>query len=309
MDEVKINTSKTLTLTLPSDPASNTVSVSLYHEFGDLVSGPTNATRTGTGVYTITYGQKASGIYVLNSGGKHRADFTYTVGGVSYSQSQIINVYSPYIAYDEFFEDYPELEDSFGSNFDKMERQVRNIINTFVGQTFDPYYDKTIFLEGNNRKALHLPLPIFTLKVVVKDVGLDEQTTIHDSTDSDLNNLEKVRSQPFNFNSSYFIKWRSSVLDSLNAFLYTNNFSAVTTYSVKADYGWQYVPENVKQASSLLLADLMNDDSTYRRHGFFAVDLDIVKLQTKQSFYESTGYIDADTLLMDYTLFIMDYIG
>jgi hypothetical protein len=50
MDEVKINTSKTLTLTLPSDPASNTVSVSLYHEFGDLVSGPTNATRTGTGV-------------------------------------------------------------------------------------------------------------------------------------------------------------------------------------------------------------------------------------------------------------------
>jgi len=83
MDEVKINTSKTLTLTLPSDPTSNLVSVSLHHEFGDVISGPTNATRTGTGVYTITYGQKASGIYILNSAGKHRADFTYAVSGVS----------------------------------------------------------------------------------------------------------------------------------------------------------------------------------------------------------------------------------
>lgn len=309
MDEVKINTSKTLTLTLPSDPTSNLVSVSLYHEFGDLVSGPTSASRTGSGVYTITFGQQASGIYILNSGGKYRADFTYTISGTQYTQSQIISVYTPYILYDEFFEEHPELEESFGQNFDKYERQVRNIINTFIGQTFDPYYNKTILVEGRNSKTLHFPLPIFNLTKVIKDVGLDEETVIHDSTDAQLNNLEKVKNQPFNFNSSYNIKWRASVLDSLNAFLFTNVFSATTTYSVRADYGWQYVPENAKQAASLLIADMLNDDSMYRRHGFYAVDLDIVKLQSKQSFYESTGNIDADTLLMDYTLFVMDYIG
>jgi flagellar hook assembly protein FlgD len=104
MDEVKINTSKTLTLTLPSDPTSNSVSVSLYHEFGDLVSGPTSATRTGTGVYTITYGQESSGIYILNSSGKYKAEFTYAVSGTTYTQTQIINVYTPYITYEEFFE-------------------------------------------------------------------------------------------------------------------------------------------------------------------------------------------------------------
>ena len=78
MDDVKIETSKTLTLTLPSDPTSNVVSVSLYHEFGSLVSGPTNATRSSAGVYTITYGQQASGIYVLNAAGRYRADFTFS---------------------------------------------------------------------------------------------------------------------------------------------------------------------------------------------------------------------------------------
>jgi hypothetical protein len=63
VDSVKINTSKTLTLTLPSDPASNTVTVNLYHEYGDLVKS-TTATRVSAGVYTVTFGQEASGIYL-----------------------------------------------------------------------------------------------------------------------------------------------------------------------------------------------------------------------------------------------------
>jgi hypothetical protein len=309
MDEVKINTSKTLTLTLPSDPASNLVSVSLYHEFGDLVSGPTSATRTGTGAYTITYGQQSSGIYILNSSGKYRADFTYTVSGALYTQSKIFSVYAPYATYEEFFEEYPELEETFGSKFDKAERQVRNIINTFTGQSFDPYYNKTIFLNGNNAENLHLPLPLFNLKKVVMDVGTTEEEVIHDALGETSNNLEKVRYQPFNFSSSYFIRWKRSLIDSNSVILYTNRFKVKSTYSVLGDYGWQYVPDNVTQAAILILADMMNDDSAYRRHGFYAVDLDIVKLQSKQSFYESTGNIDADTLLMDYTLFVMDYVG
>jgi hypothetical protein len=308
MDEVKINTSRTLTLTLPSDPTSNSVSVSLYHEFGDLVSGPTSATRTGTGVYTITYGQESSGIYILNSSGKYKAEFTYAVSGTTYTQTQVINVYTPYITYEEFFEEYPELEESFGPKFEKSERQVRNIINTFTGQSFDPYNKKTLILNGSNTENLHLPLPIYTIRKVITDVGTTEEETIHDITTS-LENLEKVRTGVFNFGSSYYIRWKKSLLDSVNVMLYTNKFKPKTTYSVYGDFGWQFVPENVKQAAALILADMMNDDSAYRRHGFYAVDLDIVKLQSKQSFYESTGNIDADTLLMDYTLFVMDYVG
>jgi hypothetical protein len=162
MDDVKINTSKTLTLTLPSDPASNVVSVSLYHEFGSLVSGPTNATRTGTGVYTITYGQQASGIYTLNSAGRHRADFTYTISGTSYTQSQYINVYTPYANIDVFFEDHPELEDDYYDQFNNMEKKVRNIINTFCGQSFDYYPNKFLILPGTDKKTMHLPFPITT---------------------------------------------------------------------------------------------------------------------------------------------------
>lgn len=307
MDDVKINTSKTLTLTLPSDPASNAVSVSLYHEFGSLVSGPTNATRSSAGVYTITYGQQASGIYVLNSAGKYKADFTYTVSGTSYTQSQYINVYTPYLDIDTFFTDHPDLETDYYEKFDKMEKRVRNIINTFCGQSFDYYPNKYIEISGSGKNTLHLPYPINTLTKVTVNTGDEDQTVIHDSTDATINNIEKTK-EPHNFNSSYYIQFRRSFLDSVQTLIVASRFDEGDDYKIEGDFGWRYVPDNVVQAADLLLEDMMNGDSDYRRHGMKTVDMDILKYDTKDSFYESTGNIDADVLLMDYTLFVMDYV-
>jgi len=307
MDDVKINTSKTLTLTLPSDPTSNVVSVSLYHEFGPLVSGPTNATRTSAGVYTITYGQQASGIYILNSAGKHRADFTYTISGTSYTQSQYINVYTPYADIDTFFTDHPDLETDYYEKFDKMEKRVRNIINTFCGQSFDYYPNKYIEISGSGKNLMHLPYPINTLRKVTANTGDEDQIVIHDSTDATLNNIEKSK-EPHNFNSSYYIQFKRSFLDSVQTIIYSSKFDEGDDYKIEADFGWRYVPDNVIQAADLLLEDMMNGDSDYRRHGIKSVDMDILKYDTKDSFYESTGNIDADVLLMDYTLFVMDYV-
>lgn len=307
MDDVKINTSKTLTLTLPSDPTSNIVSASLYHEFGSLVSGPTNATRSSAGVYTITYGQQASGIFVLNSAGRHRVDFTYTVSSVSYTKSQYINVYTPYCNIDAFFEEHPELEDEFYDKFDSNEKKVRNIINTFCGQSFDYYLNKFFILNGNNKSTLPIPLPIVNLTTVTMNIGDSDETLLHDSTNASINNIEKCR-EPFNFQSSNWIQFKNSFLDSVQTIIVSNKFNAEDDYKVAGDFGWQFVPNNVEQASDLLLLDMMNGDSEYRRHGMINVDMDVVKYQTKGSFYESTGNIDADILLMDYTLFIMDYV-
>ncbi len=307
MDDVKINTSKTLTLTLPSDPASNVVSVSLYHEFGSLVSGPTNATRSSAGVYTITYGQQASGIYILNGAGKYRADFTYTISATSYTQSQYINVYTPYADIDVFFADHPDLEADYYEKFDKMEKRVRNIINTFCGQSFDYYPNKYIEISGSGKNTLHLPYPIATLKKVTVNTGDEDQTVIHDSTDATINNIEKTK-EPHNFNSSYYIQFRRSYLDSVQTIIVASKFDEGDDYKIEGDFGWRYVPDNVIQAADLLLEDMMNGDSDYRRHGMKTVDMDILKYETRDSFYESTGNIDADVLLMDYTLFVMDYV-
>jgi hypothetical protein len=307
MDDVKIETSKTLTLTLPSDPASNIVSVKLYHEFGNLVSGPTNATRVSAGVYTITYGQQASGIYVLNAAGKYRADFLYTISGTEYSQSKYINVYTPYITSTAFFEEYPELEDDWSDRFDKIEKKVRNIINTFCGQSFDYYPNKTIEISGSGRNSLHLPFPITTLRTVTSDVGTSDETVIHNYLDATVNNIEKAK-EPHNFGATYYIKFKRSTLDSPNVLMLVNKFYKTSSYTINGDYGWQFIPNNIEQAAGLLIADQMNDDNQYRVHGIKRADMDAIDLHFSDKFYESTGNIDADVLLMDYTLFVMDYV-
>lgn len=315
MDEVKINTSKTLTLTLPSDPASNSVSVSLYHELGSLVSGPTAATRVSTGVYSITYGQQASGKYILNSAGKHRIDFSYTISNTSYTQSMYINVYTPYVLSSDFFTSYPELQLSKGSLFDKYEKRARTIINTYCGQSFDYFPNKYIILDGTGNETLHLPVPITTVNKVTVNTGDDDEQVIHDATDATLNNIEKVR-QPFNFDTSYYVRYRNKSTErDYDRYPYRDGgafpkrkFNSKSDYKIEGDFGWRFVPSEVEQAAELIIADLMNDDSEYRRHGIYNVDMDAVSFSMKSSFYESTGNIEADVLLMDYTMFVMDYV-
>jgi len=306
MDDVKIDTAKTLTLTLPSDADSNNVTVVLTHEFGDVVKASTAATRTAEGVYTITYGQEDSGIYVLSSAGKHRADFTYSVSGTEYTQSQYIHVYTPYLTWSEFISNHSELT-SLESQFDYFEKRARSIIDTYCGQTFEYFPDKSFTLDGTNHKNLHLPVPIATLRRVTFNAGDSDSEVIHDSTDSSLNNIEKVR-QPFNFESSYYIRFKANIVQTNSSRLLGKTFKDHSDYKIEGDFGWRYVPLNIKQAADLLILDLMNDDSEYRRHGITSVDMDTLRFTMSGNFYESTGNIEADVLLTDYTLFVMDYV-
>jgi len=306
MDDVKIDTSKTLTLTLPSDADSNAVTVVLTHEFGDVVQASTAATRSSEGVYTITYGQQDSGIYVLNSAGKHRADFTYSVGGTEYTQSKYINVYTPYLTWTEFLGAHAELS-SFASQFDAFEKRARNIIDTYCGQSFEYYPNKSLTLDGRNHKNLHLPIPIATLRKVTFNPGDSDAEVIHDYSDSSLLNIEKVR-QPFNFEASFYLRFKANIVQTNTSRILGKTFKEHSDYKVEGDFGWRYVPMNIKQAADLIIADLMNDDSEYRRHGITSVDMDTISFSMKGSFYESTGNIEADVLLTDYTLFVMDYV-
>lgn len=306
MDDVKIDTSKTLTLTLPSDADSNNVTVVLTHEFGDVVQASTAATRSSEGVYTITYGQQDSGIYVLNSAGKYRADFTYSISSTEYTQSQYINVYTPYITWAEFLTNHSDLS-GYASQFDHFEKRARNIIDTYCGQSFEYYPNKSFTLDGRNHKNLHLPIPIATLRKVTFNPGDSDAEVIHDYADSSLSNIEKVR-QPFNFEASFYLRFKANIVQTNTSRILGKTFKQHSDYKIEGDFGWRYVPMNIKQAADLIITDLMNDDSEYRRHGITSVDMDTLRFTMTNNFYESTGNIEADVLLTDYTLFVMDYV-
>jgi hypothetical protein len=306
MDQVKVNLSKTVSINLGSDPDNNEVSVVVYHEFGDIVVGPSLAARSSSGVYNLQIGVNAGGEPFLNSAGKYRVDFTYSVSSVSYTKSQYFNVYTPYTDSDSFFELYPELEVANSSKFETLEARARAVINTYCGQTFESFIGKKLIVNGNNHTVLHLPFPISRLDRVVLNEDEPDEAVIFDSSVG-IKNLEKVR-QPFNFNSTFYIRFKKGATGITERILDTSTFKDSSSYSIIGDWGWLYVPEPVTQAANLLIADMMNDDGEYRKHGIVSVDMDNIRFSMKPSFYESTGNIEADVLLTDYTLFVMDYI-
>jgi hypothetical protein len=307
MDNVELNTSKTVRITLPADPDSNSVSAVLYHEFGDVVSGPTVADRVSAGVYEVSYGQQPSGDFVLNSSGKYRVDFSFSTSSDPYKRSIYFNVYTPYTSSSDFFTEYPELSLANSSQFSSTESKIRNIINTYCGQSFEPFLDKTIVLNGNNHHTLHLPFPLSVLKKVTYNLGETDESLLFDYSNPSLRSIQKVH-QPFNFESTYYIKFKRDSNAGIRGSFDIGKFKEESTYHISGDWGWSYVPEPVKQAANLLIADYFNTDSEYRRHGIYEVDMDILKFRMGDNFYASTGNIDADTLLMDFTLFVMDYI-
>lgn len=306
MDQVKVNTSKTVSINLGSDPVNNIVSVTVHHEFGDIVLGPSLASRTSAGLYNLVIGSNAGGEPILNSAGKYRVDFTYTISTTQYTKDQYFNVFTPYAESNSFFDLYPELEVNNSSKFDLLEARSRSVINTYCGQTFDSFINKKVILNGNNHTVLHLPFPISKLERVVYNESESDQAVIFDDIQG-IRSLEKVR-QPFNFNSTFYIRFKKGATGITERILDTSSFKESATYSITGDWGWSYVPEGVSQAAQLLIADMMNDDNEYRKHGIVSVDMDNIRFTMKSSFYESTGNIEADVLLTDYTLFVMDYI-
>ena len=310
MDEVQANTSKVVTLTLGADPVGNDVTAVLTHGWsGETILGSTNCTRTGVGIYTVTYGEKAagSGNYYLESGGEHKVEFSYTVGSTVYTSAQYLFVYEPYVSSTNFFAIHSGLETNFSSSFATYEKKVRRIINTFCGQDFYSFLSKTVTLDGNDSLALHLPKPLYLLTTVYADYGDSDQLLIHDSSDSTNLNLEKVRSFG-NFESSWHVRFKNKTTTNVNKRLMGNKFNYKSDYRITGDWGWRYVPQNVQSASEILIADMMNNDSEYRNHRIIDVSLDATRMSFDADFLGTTGNTEADILLMDYTSYVMDYV-
>ena len=315
MDDVKINNSKTISLTLGSDPDSNIVNATLYHEFADssVVQASTACTRASAGNYSIVYGEAPanSNNFVLAQGGAHKVIFSYDISSTTYPSETHFSVYTPYITGVSFFTNHADLQTTFGAKFEDYERKARRIINTYCGQDFDYYGSKSFIIDGYDTRVLRLPFPMDTLTTVVADYGDSDAETIHDSSDATLNNLEKVNSMG-NFGSSYAVRFKNKVSDTRKSYIaraYHNKFNSKSDYKVTGNFGWRYVPNNVRDAAELLILDLMNDDSEFRRHRIHSVDMDTTRYRFERDFYGSTGNTDADVLLMDYTHYVMDYIG
>lgn len=242
------------------------------HYSGVFIMIENLATRDSANNYSYAFtGQD------LESSGQHKVKWHYIQSGVSTFSDSYLQVYQPYIDSGTFFDLYPELEIDFDDYFDSMERVVRGIIETTCGQTFDYFPSKSLVFDGNGKNALNTGIKI---NEIIDAYIAEDHSDISDLIHKD--NSSEFYLRMYNKNST----WNPNL-----------------QYEIVANWGWGQVPNNVSMAAAILIADQFNEDSKYPKHGVVEVYMDTHRMRFDSIILGTTGNLDADILLMDYTLF------
>lgn len=257
-------------------------SVTLFHEWGDQVGGTLTSTLDSGTIYKVSLTSSHT-----ESSGVLKLKWSYMVGSTARTQDSFLNIYTPYIDDLTFFDRHPETEAEWGDRFAELELKTRNIINTYCGQEFDIKINKTLSLEGNESKTLFLPVRIDSVASVMASTS-----SVGGTSSADVTELVEIHPE-----SHFFLRAKGG-----------QKFSSEGTFAIRGNWGWGYIPQNVTDAADYIILDLMNDDSAYRQHGVTKAKVDAHELTFSDSIFGSTGNIDADVLLMDYTLYFLTMI-
>jgi len=266
-----------------------TTALTRAHNAGTNIGAQRLATRTAANNYEYTL--TASD---LSSSGVHKIKWNIIQSGVSTFVNQNITVYRQYIDEGQFFDTYSSLETDFGDLFDVHERIIREVINTVCGQTFEYYPTKTISVEGTDSNKLHMPLRVEHLLEVML------------GTEEDISSLVQIQNASRHY--LQLLPYDGTISNGPPRVSKKPTFSEDAIFNVKADWGWEVIPDEITQAAGILIADRMNDDTAYTRHGIVETYMDTHRIRYDATILGTTGNIEADMLLMDYTLFVIGEI-
>jgi hypothetical protein len=254
------------------------ITVSLIHDWGDVVVDAATPTRDSAGNYSYTFNNIASS-------GVHKVRWEYTQGAVDIVKDEYIEVVQRYVDSDAFFSKYNELGDEFGALFNDLEGVARKIIDTFCGQNFQ-YVEGTLTFEGNGGKNLFLGRRLDLATLVMLD---DDDVT---------ENIAGVSDDPFDM-FIQFIVTDTSI---------RTKFTDGETVTVTGNWGYPYVPSAISQATEMLILELINDDRINYTHGIDQIWMDTQRTEFKDGMFDTTGNLDIDTLIMDWMVLGWDYV-
>jgi hypothetical protein len=282
MDTYSLYEDIPISFTFSTAPDSGSVFSKISYEWGDLVStiGPVDSDEEAPTVFaTEIPGDliEAAGVYEV----KWSADFDEQTK--FFSQSFIVE--EQYVTESEFFDRYPDMDlpEYQGESFKRAELVARKIVDTFCGQNFQFVGNKKMSKEGNGRNTMHLGRRIASLNSVSISI---------DSTFEDVSGEVEV-----DWQSKYSIKSTRKFPDNYRVDIYAN-------------WGWTSIPSNIKEATALLAADLLEEAKReHYRYGIVRLEQDTNRFEFNRAILtESTGNLDVDVLIMDYVYWVPDWI-
>lgn len=288
---IEIQRGKTKVLSLITSDTATAVTVDLKYDWGDTIV--TGAATSGSGTF-FTYTLTTSD---TNCCGVIKVIWKYTISGAQKTKNDYVQIFQPYSTASAFFNDYSELS-AFEDNFIVTERRMRQVIDTYCGQNFQFIPAKTLKLDGSGTNIMNTRYRIETITQVLRD-GTEDITAYiekHPESDFHFRRIRDIVGVKDYLPADFTQDWEG------------NFFRPRRTYHILGDWGWPYAPTNIEEASKILIADYFNQDSDYRKHNVIFAGQGPVQTNFKGDLIGTTGNLDADVLLMDYTKFIMEYI-
>lgn len=198
----------------------------------------------------------------------------------------------------EIVQSNPGIRQATRAQLIKQEKRARMLIDAVVGEPFVFKY-KTIATLGQGTDMLHIGQRIESFDKIIKD---DE--VIYDTTqDPEINLLDyqvgistskqnlKVILSGENIN-----EWADvSVLNSKGF------FNKNSSYIVRGEYGWKYIPVDINQAVCELVTDMICSDYEYRNKNIKSIKNDAYSVEFAQG--SSTGNKIVDSLIAPYKRF------
>lgn len=243
-----------------------------------LVDGDT-ASKSGTGEYAYTIDSTITG-----SPTRLKVVWDFAVNGQAIEDIDWVDIVRPYAHIHEIKEEYPELANKTNQEIRSMERKVRTIINAFTGTHFSIEKNEKVIVNGSGDDEITLYKPIINIRKVV--VGNEDITKMVERKPGDIWSIRKKRT--------------IDDIDLKFSFFTNRFFKEHYEYIITADFGWEYVPNEINLAALLLIEFYFCNESRYHRYGVNEVRTISNTLKFEQNPVESTGHIEVDQILLNF---------
>jgi len=230
--------------------------------------------------------------------------WSYTLSGKNTSQTQFFEVVTPYALVSDIVSYYrigtKPSEINYSSQEDILiaEQIARTMINNYTSLDFGKRYgSQEIFGSGGD--ALELVEKMLTLDKIYENGRLVLDYTASPAYnafgyDVELSPTGKVVRIVNNFNDVVYDNQVDPTV------LYYGKFRSNGRYEIVGEIGYNYVPQDIKLCSLLLVGDLLSNDAAWRTKYLNKVTLAEVSFELSGGAFNGTGNVIVDGILDQY---------
>ena len=242
---------------------------------------------------------------------KFKIVWSYEVGGVEASHIYYTDVVTPYANMADIIEELNIGTDPSDPNYktyhelQMAEKYARKLIEEYCNQSFY-LYDDTEIAYGSGSDVLALPYRIHQIHklyendVLVVDNINSENNWIFEPVISESNFGIRVNRQDLLDNVTYTAN--GLIPPSINDRGYSGAFREDFRYVVSGRFGWPTVPDNVQEASLILIQQYFDRDTAWRNKYVKCISTFDWKFDYMGGAHTGTGNLYADKLLDAYVI-------